>query len=147
MTSPLNEALKQFEATEANLEKLQRLWGQMEKLLPTQSNIRSDERETEQYEDHARHFDTIAALMPKIDGYKLEVSYITIQEAFQNTIDCLDLGEFTATVTSEEHARSQTKHLAEYRFRLRRKRKELARNTVEQLARAIDDLLPVLARD
>ena len=32
--SPINSALRQFEATEANLAKLERLWSEMEKLTP-----------------------------------------------------------------------------------------------------------------
>lgn len=32
--SPIMEALKQFEATEANLLKLQRLWDEMQALVP-----------------------------------------------------------------------------------------------------------------
>ena len=147
MTSPLNQALKQFEATEANVEKLQRLWARMEKLLPTSSSISFDQEEVAQYEECSRSFNTIAAALPKIDGHKLTISHLPLQEVFQNALDCLELGEITATVSAEEAARKQGRDLAEYKFRLRRAKKLLARTTVQTLSKTVDELIPVLASE
>lgn len=147
MTSPLNQALKQFEATEANVEKLQRLWAKMERLLPGGSTISFDQEEIAQYEECSRSFDMIAAALPKIDGHKLTISHLPLQEVFQTALDCLELGEISATISAEEAARKQGRDLSEYKFRLRRAKKALARTTVQQLSKDVDSLIPILASE
>jgi len=67
----LNDALKQFEAVEANLGKLDQLWKQIVKLLPAIDAVQVENEE--QYLQLKRSFEQIAKHMPKIDGFDLKV--------------------------------------------------------------------------
>jgi hypothetical protein len=66
----LNEALKQFEAAEANLLKLERLWKEISEMLPDLWGIViegiSDE---DAYREKAMAFEHIVRCIPKIDWY------------------------------------------------------------------------------
>jgi hypothetical protein len=65
MNNPLMVALQQFEATEANLVKLERLWQEIEKLVPNGIQFGSDL----DYEGKCRAFRDILSALPMIDGW------------------------------------------------------------------------------
>jgi hypothetical protein len=62
--SPINAALRQFEAAEANLEKLQRVWGEIEKMTPSGIAFGGDPK----YDDRVRAYEDILSGLPMIDG-------------------------------------------------------------------------------
>lgn len=138
----LNEALKQFEAVEANLCKLERLWGQIKELLPTGNEIQV--KDEDQYRSLLRSFSTIAKAMPKIDGVGLEERFLDPAEIIQGSIDCLELGEFDAALSFSNAIFGQGEILEAYRFRMESKRRELARQGVNTICGAIEESLSKL---
>lgn len=62
--SPINATLRQFEDTEANVAKLERLWSEIGKLTPRGLQFGSDPA----YEERVRVFEDVLAALPKIDG-------------------------------------------------------------------------------
>src|SRR5436309_1950612 len=124
----LNDTLKQFEAVEGNLSKLERLWAQIKPLLPG-SDREASVTNPDKYIELQRSFDHIAKGMPKVDGFELDRCHLDSNYNMQGSIDCLELGEITASVAFTREVFKQGEVLAEYRFRLEAKRRELARQS------------------
>jgi hypothetical protein len=140
----LNDTLKQFEAAEANLAKLERLWDQIKALLPTGSEIQvSDDN---QYRSLQRSFVHIAKGMPKIDGFTLEECLLDSDAIVQGNIDCLEIGEFSASLSFSTAIFRQGEVLDDYRFRIESKRRELARQAVDSFCEDIEGTLRQLER-
>lgn len=136
----LNNTLKQFEAVEANLSKLERLWAKIKPLLPG-SDREASVTDPDKYVDLQRSFDHIAKAMPKIDGFELLCCLLDPDDILKSNIDCLELGEISASITFAREVFRQGEVLAEYRFKLDAKRRELARQSVESLSARIEQLL------
>jgi len=64
--SPINSALRQFEATEANLVKLERIWAKIIILTPSGLAFGSDAT----YEEHVRSYEDLLHALPAMDGWK-----------------------------------------------------------------------------
>ncbi|PYI94585.1 MAG: restriction endonuclease [Verrucomicrobia bacterium] len=136
----LNDTLKQFEAVEANLSKLERLWTQIKPLLPA-SEREASVTDEGKYIELQRSFNHIARGMPRVDGFGLDCCLLDPDEILKNSIDCLELGEISVSVTFTREVFRQGEVLAEYRFRVESKRRELARQSVESLSAKIEQLL------
>src|SRR5229473_3821094 len=81
--SPINSALRQFEATEANLTKLERLWSQIEEKTPGGIVFGSNPT----YEELVRFYRAILSGLPKIDGWKPDAVPMDLNAIAQNRLD------------------------------------------------------------
>lgn len=120
------EALKQFEATEANLIKLEKLWNELQSLLPDGIQV----GESPEYEDRRRAFDDILASLPTIDGWKPEISAPDWGAVASSRFDFMELGEPFETAKFEASIWADGKSLDEYRYRLNQKRRQLIRDAL-----------------
>lgn len=148
MASHLNEALKQFEAAEANLVKLQRLWDAIEKMLPNlHGMVIEGVEDKEAYRGKARAFEHIAKALPTIDGFKLEFCIVDCDGIESTNLDLHEIGEPSATILYENEIHRQGELLSEYRFRFGVKRRQLARQNVlsyiENFETKLERLRPV----
>jgi len=132
----LNNALKQFEAVEANLGKLDLIWKQIRKLLPSLDEVQVDN--DEQYLQFKRSFEHIAKQLPKIDGYDLAICLEHPDDIFRDKVDSLEVGELTDRAALDAHLHRQGEVLSEYRFRVEAKRRELARQAVNDMCVQIE---------
>lgn len=141
----LNDALKVFEATEANLVKMERLWDQLKKLFPTGLNL--GVTDPDEYVNLTRAFANIARAMPAIDGRTIQVVIMDPDAIVQNHMDYLDVGEASAMLAFHGELESQGRELGDYRFLLDMKRRELARQSIQKLSDEIDAALTTIAAD
>ena len=135
----LNETLKQFEAVEANLAKLDDLWKQIKKLLPAFDEIQVGEEE--RYLQLCRSFEHVLKQMPKVDGHELKYLLDRPEDIFRGKIDTLEAEEFVHRVGLDIEIHRQGEALDDYRFRVESKRRALARQSVQDLSAQIDSLL------
>ena len=98
--SPLMNALEKFEATEANIAKLERLWSELKSLVPDGITFGDDP----DYDDKVRAYSLLLDALPMIDGWKPTMSPWSLNEIAQNRFDVLagpiccatlDSGNFT----------------------------------------------------
>lgn len=143
MPSDLNHALKQFEAVQANIAKLERLWDDLETMLPTGRGIGINGDPVE-YRRLARSYRHIAAQMPAIDGFRLNAEIMDPDDIMTSGIDLAEVGELQDTYTFLRSLVKPGDCLAEYKHRAEMKRRELARDTVRQFADAVLQLLATL---
>jgi hypothetical protein len=145
--SPLDTALREFEAVEANLAKLERLWSQIEARIPASVVFGSDP----DYDDLCRLFAEILEHLPAIDGWHPENRPMDLNEIAQSRLDAWDIGEIEVKVSLEEHISAPGRDLREYRFRLNRARRKLIREAlleqIDQVDTALKELSPLLQGD
>jgi hypothetical protein len=141
--SPINAALRRFEAAEANLEKLERILGQIEGLIPGGIRFGGDP----QYDDRCRAFEDVLQALPMIDGWKPQVQLVDLDELAQSRLDAQDVGEIAMIADIESSLGQPGRELAEYRHRLSKERRELIRNALGEGIRSIDRLLRSLQAD
>jgi hypothetical protein len=139
MTSPLMDALQQFDATEANLEKLDRLWKAIAALFP--SNLEFGDNAD--YEERSLAYEAILAAVPMIDGWKPSVAFYEWNDISQMRLDASEV-DAEAQIRVENELHAPAKQLREYRFRFARKRRELVRAALtEQVSKVDSDIAEV----
>ena len=139
--SPLNTALRFFEAAEANLVKLDRLWEELESLIPSGVGFLDDS----EYENICRDFETIFDALPKIDGWKPNICLMDLDTIAQMRWDAMEIGEIECKVATENHIYEPAKLLREYRYKFNRKRRELVRDTLQSVIDSIDEDMRILS--
>jgi hypothetical protein len=133
MISPLMTALELFEAAEANLVKLERLWDEVQSLIPSDI-VFGDNPE---YEDRCRSMAAVLAALPKIDGWKPDISPPDANEIAQSRFDAKECGEPESQIGVENWIAGPGHDIREYRFRFNQKRRELIRDALVELIDAI----------
>ena len=143
----LNEALKQFEATEANLVKLEALWEEITSIIPDGPNgIAFGDISDGIYDDRCRVFRDVCGSLPKIDGWGIPECLLELNVIAQMRFDAMEtgFGDIESKIAVEETIYEQEKHIQEYRYRLNKKRRQLIRGklleTIDQIDSSIRKL-------
>jgi len=134
--SHLDSALSQFEATEANLVKLEDLWSRIQSLLPSAPTFGAPDG----FDALCMSFRRVLSGLPAI----VTDCLLEFDEAGQMLLDAAELGDVEAHVTVCRALEHQGRVLREYRFRLQTKRRELVRGRLLTLIEHVDRLLPAL---
>lgn len=139
----LDGALKQFEATEANLAKLDELWTLIEKLLPSSPAFDGPP----EYDEHCFAFRQVLHGMPAIDGFRIEDCLRDYDEAGRMHLDAAEIGDIDVLINVQLELARQGKELREYRLRFQAKRRALVRSRLMELMAEIDVILDELTRE
>ncbi len=139
--SPLNIALKHFEAAEANLVKLERLWEELESVIPSGVAFLEDAG----YENNCRDFEAILTELPKIDGWKPDIYLMDLNEIGQNRLDAMEVGEIACKISVENQICEPARLLRAYRHKFDRKRRELVRDILQSVIDNVDEDLRILS--
>ena len=141
--SPLNAALRIFEAAEANLVKLEKLWMEIESAIPNGVVFIEDSS----YENNCRDFEYVLASLPKIDGWKPEIYLMGLSDIGRSRIDAMEFGEFECKISVERQIYEPARLICEYRHKFDRKRRELVRDTLKSVIDSVDEDLIGLATE
>lgn len=139
--SPLNAALRKFEAVEANLGKAERLLGALMEAVPQGISFGT----TTEYDQTWREFHDIIATLPKIDGWKGEIYVMDLDEVAQQRLDATHMDDIDYTISVETRVNEPPKQLAEYRYRFNKKRRQLVRDAINELIDRADQRVRQLA--
>ena len=140
--SPLNAALRHFEAAEANLVKAEKVLAEIEAAIPQGIAF----GENPDYESSCRNFDALISALPRIAGWKPEIILMELDEIAQNRLDAQEVGEIECIVSVERQIGEPSRLLREYRHRFNQKRRELIRDALVELIDAIDANLRNLSK-
>jgi hypothetical protein len=132
--NPIMDALQKFEASEANLAKLERLWEELKALFPAGLTL----DENPEYEDRSRSFKVVLTALPKIDGWRPTITPPSIEGLAQSRLDFMELGDPLAEAQFEASLWADGRELHEYRFRLNQKRRALIRDALVDVIDQID---------
>lgn len=132
--SPLNAALRYFEAAEANLVKAEKLLAEINAAIP----IGIAFGENPDYEANCRNLNALIAALPKIDGWVPIITLMELDEIAQSRFDAQEVGEIECIMAVERQIGEPSRILREYRYRFNEKRRELIRDALTELVDAID---------
>jgi hypothetical protein len=138
----LTAALRHFEVAEANLMKLQRIWKEIESLIPEGIAFGTNT----EYEDKCRSYESVLLHLPKIDNFKPTSYPLDLSAIGQSRFDAAEIDELGATIAIEEEISSPGRELAEYRYRLNQKRRELVRDSLFGLIDSVDTDIRTIGR-
>jgi hypothetical protein len=141
IANSLDSALRAFEATEANLDKLDRLWQQLRTHIPDGIAFGSNP----EYEELLRHFDEVASGLPAIDGWRIGARPLELDDIGRVRFDAAEIGEIEAKISIENHIYELDSLLPAYRFRLNRKRRHVVRAVLEKKIESVNQVLKGLA--
>jgi hypothetical protein len=145
-TQPLNtlsQALRHFETAEANLVKLERLWKEMEELIPEGIAFITEPA----YEEKSHLYKTILPHLSKIDGWSPSSEPMELNNIAQSRFDAEEIHEVSAFVAVDEEIYAPRTELEKYRILLNRKRRELTRSSMEELIAAVDEDISILSKN
>lgn len=142
--SSLNKALRQFESTEANLEKIEKIWMEIKEKIGTGITFVFDDPE---YENNIRSFYSLIESLPNIDGWKPKIVLMEPNEIAQSRLDASEIGEIEFAVSIEERINEPGKLIGEYRFRYNQKRRELIRDSLINQIDFVDEDLRNLSTE
>lgn len=145
--SPLNAALRQFEAVEANLTRAEKLVQLLEAAVPKGISF----GEFPEYEQNNRDLADLLAALPKIDDWKPEIYVMDLNEIAQARLDAQEIGDFESQIAVEQQISAPSRALREYRHRFNKKRRSLVRDSLTELIDSVDlhlrQLSPLLQTD
>lgn len=130
-------ALEQFGAAEANLEKLERIFGELCDLTPDGIVFGSNS----QYEDLCRDYEDVLAALPEIDGWKPKSQPIDLNSLAHSKLDAAEVGEPIALFYVQETVEAPSRELSSYRRLLNKKRRKLIRDELSDVIADVDRLL------
>lgn len=140
----LTDAIRQFDATETNLKRLEDLWKEIAELIPAGMSIDSGSPEAQRYASLSRTFEHIRKAMPKIDGHELTDELLDLDAIFMNRFDAKEVGEIAAEISVERMVYCQGDVLQEYRFRFAAQRRSLVRDALSTAIQEVDSALATL---
>ena len=136
-TPTLTHALRQFELAEANLARLEVLWGKIEGELPNGPGFGAPP----EYDEWCIAFKRILMELPAVDGFRVEDRLYEYDEAGQMWLDAFELGEIEARVSVSRELAEQGRQLREYRLHFQAKRRELVRDRIVKRMGELDQVL------
>src|SRR6185437_6384734 len=109
---PLTNALRQFEATEANLAKAERLLSEAQGLIPTGIVFGGNP----DYDGRCRSLNEIERHLPAIDGWKPSLDMMDLDDIAQWRLDAAEASLPEAEISLYRAIEKPGRDLAEYRF-------------------------------
>lgn len=139
--SPMNAALRRFEAVEANLVKAERLLDAIGAAIPKGIVFGTNA----DYESNCHHFEALFAALPKNKGWKPEIHLLDLDEIAQERLDAQEVGDIECVIAAERRIDEPSKVLRQYRFRFDQMRRDLVRDALRELIGSVDECLHALA--
>ena len=141
----LEQTLEQFDAVETNLRRLEKVWEEMQQLIPGGPAFYGNSPENLRFRELQRSFASILKGIPPLDGYSISEITGDLDSIGQARLDALEIGEFEAKIWIEDKIDEPTREIAEYRFRFRDARRDLVRGKLQELVAEINQLVISLA--
>src|SRR5215475_504340 len=143
----LEQALEQFDAVEANLRRLEKVWEEMQQIIPSGYSFLGASPEALRYAELQRSWDLIASSIPAIDGYQITTTPEDVDAITRARLDADEAGDYVFQIRTEERVEEPTRQIAEYRSRFLRARRELVRGKLQELISQINGLVTALAKN
>lgn len=138
--SDLDEALRQFEATEANLFRLEKLWRVLGKAVPQGITFEANPA----YEDACRSYEHLLSGLPLINDWRPTALPLELDDIAQSRLDAFEVGEISIEIEINRRVEKPGKELREYRFLFDQKRRQLIQRIIIQILNEVDYLLDQL---
>lgn len=138
----LEQAMQQFDAVEANIEKVARAWDRLRALIPQGYFFSgAGDPAAVEYRRLYHEFCELLTGLPEIDGWTVTSLPMDFDEIGRSRLDVEEIGEFEAKVSLEDRIDEPAKQIDEYRIRFARERRKLVRRRLEELVTLVDGVI------
>ncbi len=137
----LEQALEQFDAVEANLRRLEKVWEEMRQLVPDGVAFLGGSPEARRYNELKHAYQSIIGGIPPIGDCCIAAIPWDIDEIAQNRLDSWDIGEIGAQRSVEDGIDLPGREIDEYRIKFRRARGRLINDKLQGIVSNINSLL------
>lgn len=137
----LNAALSTFDRVAVTLDRLASV---ADRLVDASKLTTTSQRE---FERLSRAYHHLAAALPAIDGFRVDVVPASFDTLVQWHYDAQEVGEPAAILDWERAAEAPSAAVDEYRFHFDVQRRHLVRERADELSREVDDLLSTVEID
>lgn len=141
----LDRALRQFDRTDANVRRLEKLSERMAAMVPEGIDFASGSPEGRDHNELRRQFADLLSALPAVDGYRIDAEPLSLDdiaqwrlEAFQASLPADSLVDLRQQIAAPREA------VAEYRHRFTRMRRRLTQRQVRRLVADVDELLATI---
>ena len=141
----LERALEEFDAVETNLSRLEKVWEEMQQLIPDSIAFFGSSPEALRFAELQSAYAAIVKGIPAVGDYQLEAIPGDLDSIAQARLDAMEIGEFEAKRWVEDKIEEPTCEIDEYRSRFRKARLELVREKLQELVPTINRLVSSLA--
>ncbi|AFZ47789.1 hypothetical protein Cyast_1833 [Cyanobacterium stanieri PCC 7202] len=138
--SDLDKALREFEAVEANLSKIEKCWNILDKQVARGIVFGINTV----YEDACRFYRHLLSGLPLINGWQPTTLPLELDDIAQSRSHALELREVSIEIEVRHRVERLGKELRKYRFLFDKKRRQLVQNIIIQTCNEIDHLLDQL---
>lgn len=139
--SPLNNALRQFDATEANLKKAKSVLAEVYGGFPDGLVFGG----SSEHDNNIRRFNDLWAALPSIEKWKPQIEIPSNDAISQSRFDAMEIGEMGAISSVEDWIGEPQRLFDEYVYRFHKKRRQLVRDVIQARVNKIDECVEVLA--
>lgn len=137
----LEEALEQFDATEANLRRLSDAWEEMRSLVPSGISFTGAGAEDKRYRELLFSYEQLRKALPAISGFRITATPMQLDEIAQARLDVSEIGEVSAEVSLEDEIEAPGREIDQYQLLFRQARRQLVRQRVDDLSSEVTSLL------
>ncbi len=134
----LNAALEAFEATEANLVRLENIRAEMLELIPSGIAFIENGPEGRRYQELRWAYDEVVAALPEISGFRVNATPLGLDAMAQWRLDAAEIGESQAELELDEEIVKPDRQVAEYRHQFEKERRDLVRDALTALVAEIN---------
>ncbi len=143
----LNDALKQFDAVETNLARLDAVVESYDALIPGGISFTAGSPEGLRADELQESFRDLAASLPPIGGWIVDAILVDLDDIAQARLDAAEIGEPQIEIELQRSISEPSRQIAEYRRRFTKLRRALVRDRARELLGEIDDSLAEAAGD
>lgn len=140
----LEQALEQFDAVETNLRRLEKVWEEMQQLIPSGVAFFGNSPENLRYRELQRSFASILKGIPPVGDYSIDEITGDLDSIAQARLDAMEV-DAEIQMWVEEKIDEPTRDIAEYRFRFRDARRDLVQVRLQELVARVNRLVTSLA--
>ncbi|WP_420443049.1 restriction endonuclease [Candidatus Poriferisodalis sp.] len=135
----LSEALEQFDRVLANIELLEKIWKRFEPHIPESISFGLD---TDEIEQMRREFADTVESMPAIDGHRIETELPILDDISHMRFEYAEASlEIEGYRHLQDYIQEPKKAIDDYRYRVIKLRRKLARKRIEHVVGIVDECL------
>ncbi len=135
--SPLNAALREFEATESNLVRAEKVLTEIKAAMPDGEFF----AERDSFEWGIRDLNALLTALPTIDDWKPDIQFVELKAILQDQSGAEEIGNLECFQSAKSRIAETFRQLRDYRLRFNRKRRKLVRGPLIDLIDEVDVIL------
>ncbi len=134
----LDQALTQFDRTDANLRALEDVIERLEGMIPEGIVFAGSSPEGREHEELRRRFAELVAVLPAVEGFRIQAEPLSLDDVAQWRMEAFEASIPESLVDLGQQIAAPRGDVAEYRHRFERLRRDLSRRRIVELVETID---------